>query len=187
MSPPPDEGTPAATLLDQIAAYLAGTRDPTSLDYRHPNVTGLGSVRCGVLINHDPAYYLQTLPTGTTSLLMLSLAGWYHTRLTLGPHPVKARVSRVQLDLFVVSGLSNATAVQEATYGLVDRIAAYLDGDPSCGTGGTEAGGMVLGEATPVGAGAAGLTADFERPTPLQAFTQQWVHMTAAATQYIQA
>lgn len=172
-------------LVDSLCRFFGGPYAPATLDYRTPTVTGLGSVRRGLLSHQDPTYFYTTIPTGHWSLLVVSLSRWDEERQTMGVGTgLKRRRNRVELGLFTRSVEANPSLAFDDVLVLVDALVTRIESDPDCGTGGWERGGVSFGEGSP-----SGLSVDYAQPPPSgkTAYTLQRVVISGVVTQYVTA
>lgn len=146
----------AATVVDQIAQYFGGPYDPNRRSYRTPQLSVPGVVM-GTVRRAKPKrwdnndFYLGAVGQPIGCALMFFLTPGIESREGFGGETAGLKKVSHSIDLycFVRSESPYAEDVQDALYGIQDAIRAHIHADRTCGSGGIEAGGFLVGESPP--------------------------------------
>lgn len=150
---------PAASIANQICRFFGGTYDATTHTYRTPQITVPNAspvVRRAApkRDDHQGDYYAvptDGMPVGC--LILILIEGGSDTRDAPGFPGSGIREVRhtVRMHAFLRCLDNYAEDAQDTEYALLDAVRAKLLTDPTCGSGGLEAGyltGFQVGEAS---------------------------------------
>lgn len=144
------------SVVDQICQYFGGPYDPQRHSYRTPqlSVPGvvMGTVRRAKPKRWDNAdFYLGAVGQPIGCALMFFLSPGTESREGFGGETagLKKVSHAVDVFAFVRAFAPYAEDVQDALYGVQAAIRAHIHSDRTCGSGGIEVGGFLVGESPP--------------------------------------
>lgn len=148
---------PAASIANQICTFFGGAYDATTHTYRTPQLTIPNAspvVRRAApkRDDHQEDYYAAAtdgMPVGC--LILVLIEGGSDTREAPGQPGIREVRHTIRMHAFLRCLDSYAEDAQDTQYALLDAVRAKLLTDPTCGSGGFEAGyltGFQVGEAS---------------------------------------
>lgn len=173
-----------AQVVAQVATFFGGPYDAATHTYTAPTVPGLGLVRGAFHKGEPHADMWASLAAGTEtgSLMIVFCERQKRTRLTTGLQTgFKELRFSVCLHVWTRSYHRDAEDAQADYDTLLDSIVAKIEGDPSLGSNGFEAGGFWFAEGDP-----SGITVNYNPPsTEKNNITNQYAVIEGVATHVV--
>lgn len=143
----------AVSVINQLCTYFGGPYDQATHTYHTPqlSVPGLtmGAVRRAKPKRLDTAdYFLGAAGTGLGCQIMFGLTPGEETREGFGGATAGLKKVRHSVDMWCLirSVAQYAEDVQDVLYALQDAVREHIHADRTCGSGGIEVGGFMVGE-----------------------------------------